>query len=177
MKPDDVIHFWFRETKPAKWFAQDDSFDELIRNRFQSVHDQASRGELSHWRKNAEGRLAEIIVLDQFSRNIYRNSPRAFAQDMIALTLAQEMVELGLDREIPEDWRPFIYMPYMHSESLIIHETAMKLFEGHEENLRFERLHFDILKKFGRYPHRNSILGRSSTPEEVAFLKTPGSSF
>lgn len=177
MNSADVINFWFREIRSEKWFDNDEAFDQLCRQKFQKILDQASKGELYSWRKTAEGRLAEIIVLDQFSRNIYRNSPRAFAQDLMALTLAQEMVELGLDKQVPEEWRPFIYMPYMHSESVVIHEEAMKLFEGHDDNMKFEELHFHILKRFGRYPHRNLVLGRSSTPEEIEFLKTPGSSF
>ncbi len=175
----DIIHFWFKETDPKKWFLGGDDFDLEIRRWFTEIHEKASSGELFGWRETAEGRLAEIIILDQFSRNIFRNSPRAFAQDPLALILAQELVEKKMDESLPVEMRAFAYMPYMHSESLIIHAEAKRLFSlpGLEENYRFELAHEDILKRFGRYPHRNKILGRETTPEESEFLKTPGSSF
>ena len=174
-----VLTFWFSECTPEQWFKVDRSFDQLITDRFSSCHEAASRGELFSWRNNPRGRLAEIIVLDQFSRNIYRNRPQAFAQDPLALILSQELVLSGLDQELDVMERAFAYMPYMHSESLLIHDVAIKLFEhpGMAENLRFERAHREIIHRFGRYPHRNKILGRDSTQEEVEFLKTPGSSF
>jgi uncharacterized protein (DUF924 family) len=175
----DVIHFWFKETDPKKWFQGGVDFDLEISRWFSEIHEKASRSELFSWRHSAEGRLAEIIILDQFSRNIFRNSPKAFAQDPLALVLAQEMVKKKLDESLPVEMRAFVYMPYMHSESLIIHAEAKRLFSrpGLEENYRFELAHENILKRFGRYPHRNKILGRETTPEEAEFLKTPGSSF
>ncbi|WP_370627476.1 DUF924 family protein [Rhodoferax sp. PAMC 29310] len=123
--------------------------------------------------------MAEILVLDQFSRNINRDTPAAFAQDAQALTLAQELVKTGLDQELPITQRAFAYMPYMHSESLVIHQQALVMFSqgGLEGSLSFEQKHLAILQKFGRYPHRNSILCRPSTPEEVVFLNQPGSLF
>jgi uncharacterized protein (DUF924 family) len=123
--------------------------------------------------------FSRIIVLDQFSRNVFRDTPRAFAGDGLALVMAQELVASGLDRSLPITQRAFAYLPYMHSESALIHEQAAQLFDqpGLEDNLRFERLHQDIVKGFGRYPHRNLILGRLSTPQEIAFLAEPGSSF
>jgi uncharacterized protein (DUF924 family) len=123
--------------------------------------------------------LAEIIVLDQFSRNVWRDTPRAFAQDALALALAQELVARGDDAALPLAQRRFAYMPYMHSESIVVHQEALRLFAqaGLEDNLRFERSHLAILERFKRYPHRNAILGRESTPEELAFLQEPGSSF
>jgi uncharacterized protein (DUF924 family) len=126
-----------------------------------------------------EGRLAEIIVLDQFSRNVWRDTPRAFAQDALALALAQELVASGQDRSLPVAQRSFAYMPYMHSESALIHEQAVALFSqpGMADTLRFELQHKAIVDRFGRYPHRNAILGRSSTAKELAFLSGPGSSF
>jgi len=139
----------------------------------------ASQAELWSWRSNAEGRLAEIIVLDQFSRNLYRDSPRAFAQDALALALAQEAISLKLDQQLSPEQRSFLYMPFMHSESQIIHEFALKLFQrlGNPENLDFEKKHKIIIERFGRYPHRNQILGRQSSAEELEFLTQPNSSF
>lgn len=176
---NEVLHFWFSELSPDDWWMKNPELDQLIEKRFLKLHEQAIRGELFSWRKTPRGRLAEIIVLDQFSRNIYRGKPQSFAADGIALVLAQEAVELGLDKELNQQERVFLYLPYMHSESLLIHEEAMKLFTelGEKENLAYEIAHIDILRRFGRYPHRNNILGRISTPEEVEFLKGPNSSF
>lgn len=177
MKAKDVLAFWFEETKPEQWFKKDLQFDELIKSKFKETLEAARKGELYEWREYAPGRLAEIIVLDQFSRNIFRNSPDAFAADSLALVLAQEMVSLKLDKEISLTRRAFVYMPYMHSESLKIHEVAVGLFdqEGLEDNYKFELLHKDVIEKFGRYPSRNEALGRVSTAEEIEFLKVhPG---
>ncbi|MCZ8093106.1 MAG: DUF924 domain-containing protein [Acidovorax sp.] len=177
--PSDILHFWFTELTPQQHFAKDAALDESIRTRFGPTLEAAARCELFPWRATPEGRLAEILVLDQFSRNVYRDTPRAFAQDALALALAQELVASGQDRSLPTAQRVFAYMPYMHSESAVIHEQALKLFAqpGMENNLDFERRHKAIIDRFGRYPHRNAILGRSSTPEELAFLSEPGSSF
>lgn len=179
MEFKDVLNFWFKELTPKQWFAKSLEIDQEIKNRFSSLHLKASRGELSHWRNSAEGRLAEIIVLDQFSRNIHRDSKRAFQSDELALTLAQEMVEQGLDKNLPTNMRVFIYMPYMHSENLAVHQMALELFshQGMESNLDYEKKHRSILEEFGRYPHRNRVLGRKSTKAEVEFLKGPDSSF
>ncbi len=175
----DVISFWFEEITPKQWFVKDSAFDELIHERFSSVHRAAACGELFGWRTSAEGCLAEIIVLDQFSRNMYRDKPQAFAYDTIALILAQRAVELGLDKELSSDKKPFLYMPYMHSESQLIHEQAVLLFDqpGLENNLNFEYRHKEIIDRYGRYPHRNEVLGRISTTDELDFLESPGSSF
>ena len=176
---EEVLKFWFEEIEQSKWWVKDEAFDELIRTRFLSAHQQAVCGELSDWRDTAEGRLAEIIVLDQFSRNMFRDKPEAFAYDSLALVLAQEAVRSGADQELDDVKRGFIYMPYMHSESLKVHETAVELFKksGSEGGLDFELKHKRIIEKFGRYPHRNHILGRESTQEEIEFLKQPDSSF
>ena len=151
----------------------------MIRSRFGDTLEAAARCELFGWRTTPEGRLAEIIVLDQFSRNVYRDTPRAFAQDGLALALAQELVAHGHDRSIGTTQHRFAYMPYMHSESALIHTEAVQLFDqpGLENNLDFELRHQAIIARFGRYPHRNAILGRASTVEEIAFLNEPGSSF
>ncbi|MBR9909445.1 MAG: DUF924 domain-containing protein [Gammaproteobacteria bacterium] len=174
-----VIDFWFAEIKPSQRWAKDEAFDRLIANRFGELHRQASDCELYHWRETALGRLAEIIILDQFSRNMYRDTPRAFACDPLALALAQEAVAGGFDSELNPDQKSFLYMPYMHSESRQIHAQAEPLFEslGIESTLKFERKHRAIIERFGRYPHRNRILGRVSSAEEEAFLKLPGSGF
>ena len=176
---NDVLKFWFETLKPSDHFKKSDDMDRDIRSTFLTTIEQASAGELFSWRKSPSGRLAEIIVLDQFSRNAFRDEPRSFAQDQIALVLAQEMVELGLDKEIESSRRSFVYMPYMHSESKVIHEEATRLFDqpGMIEALKFEQLHKAIIDRFGRYPHRNEILGRKSTAEELEFLKTKNSSF
>ena len=175
----EVIHFWFNICSPKEWWQKDKAFDNEIRNRFSAVHEKAIVGELAHWRKTALGRLAEIIVLDQFSRNIFRDQAQSFAYDNLALVLAQEAVATGTDLCLAPEKRCFLYMPYMHSESLEVHHQALILFNqpGMESNYNFELKHYEIIKRFLRYPHRNEILGRISSDEELAFLKQPGSSF
>lgn len=179
LTPADVLKFWFEESSPKQHFGKDPAFDEAIRLRFGDLHIQAAAGELWHWRDTPEGRLAEIIVLDQFSRNLFRSDPRTFAQDAMALVLAQEAIRQGDDLKLTPHQRAFLYMPFMHSESRRIQEEAVRLFAtiGREDNLRFAHAHKAIIDRFGRYPHRNEVLGRPSTEDEVAFLKTPGSSF
>lgn len=179
MNAQTVLDFWFStETQPF-WFAKSDAFDEKLNQLFAETLNQAKQAELSSWRSTAEGRLAEIIVLDQFSRNIYRDTPASFAQDTMALTLAQEMITLKMDQNLKPEQRSFLYLPFMHSESKMIHEHALKLFEnlGNPINLEFEQKHKAIIDRFGRYPHRNVILGRTSTAEEIEFLKQPGHHF
>ena len=174
-----VLGFWFEESSAADWWKKDDSFDALIKTRFQALHLQASKAELFVNRNTAQNRLAEIIVLDQFSRNIYRNLPASFAQDAMALVLAQEAVAQGFDLLLNPTQRSFLYMPFMHSESLAVHEYAVQLFTqlGNANMLDFELKHKAIIEKFGRYPHRNNILNRSSSPEELEFLTQEGSGF
>lgn len=174
-----IIDFWFKEIESAQWWVKDAAFDEHIRERFLETHGKAVRCELFSWRKTGLGALAEIIVLDQFSRNMFRDTARAFAYDAVALALAQNAVACGYDSELSPEKKSFVYMPFMHSESAVIHEVAENLFSqpGLEGALKFERRHKAIIEQFGRYPHRNSILGRGTTPEEEAFLRLPGSSF
>ena len=176
---EDVLHFWFEEVEPALWWKRDTDFDRQIITRFSALHTNASRCELFTWRTTARGRLAEIIVLDQFARNMFRDSPLAFTNDALALALAQEAITTGADQPLSPVERSFLYMPFMHSESLIIHEQAVILFEnnGIAENLDFEFKHKRIIERFGRYPHRNKVLNRDSTAEELDFLKEPGSGF
>ena len=179
MNHNDILTFWFEELTPGQRFAKDAALDNTIRSRFGNVLQAATRCELFAWRGSPEGRLAEIVVLDQFSRNVYRNSPCAFAQDAQALVLAQELVASGQDRSLLLAQRSFAYMPYMHSESVLMHAQAVALFRqpGMEETLRFELQHQAIIDRFGRYPHRNALLGRTSSAQELAFLSEPGSSF
>lgn len=179
MNYQDILDFWFHADSQLLWFSQSHEFDQSIAQQFMSTHQQAARAELWGWRKIAEGRLAEIIVLDQFSRNLFRDSPQAFAQDSLALALAQEAISLNLDQQLSPEQRAFLYMPFMHSESKLIHEFALKLFQrlGNPTNLEFEKKHKVIIDRFGRYPHRNQILGRESTNEELTFLTQPDSSF
>lgn len=179
MTPKAVLAFWFEEVTPAQWWAKSADFDRVVEARFGTLHAAACRCELYAWRNSAEGRLAEIIVLDQFSRNIFRDRPEAFATDAMALVLAQEAVAAGADSALDPPHRAFLYLPYMHSESPAIQALAVTLFAapGMERNLDFARRHQAIIDRFGRYPHRNAILGRPSTPEELEFLKTPGSAF
>lgn len=174
-----VLRFWFEESTPAQWWKVDPAFDARIRARFAAVHEAALHGELAGWRQEPAGRLAEVIVLDQFSRNLHRGGARAFAADPMALALAQEAVAAGHDRALPPTHCAFLYLPYMHSESRRVHLDAVRLFDalGLPAQIEAERRHRAIIERFGRYPHRNEALGRSSTPEELAFLQEPGSSF
>ncbi len=175
----EVIDVWFKEIDSKQWWRKDPDFDALIGSRFGPLHAAAAQGELSEWREVADGCLAEVIVLDQFSRNIYRNTEQAFAFDTMALVLAQCAVARKMDVQLHSKRRSFIYMPYMHSESLQVHEKAVRLFSqpGLEGTLDFELRHKAIIDRFGRYPHRNAVLGRQSTEEEIAFLEEKGSSF
>lgn len=176
---EPVLRFWFEEVESGMWWVSNPDFDALIRRRFASLLEQAASGELDEWRSTPRGRLAEILVLDQFSRNIHRDAPLAFARDPVALVLSQEAIGAGVEGSLSPIERAFLYMPFMHSESRIIHERAEALFRanGLRESHEFELKHKAIIDRFGRYPHRNRILGRASTAEETEFLKQPGSSF
>ena len=169
---EDVLKFWFVDHGRDDWFGGKHEFDAELAAAFADTHTAVARGEAWEWRKSPAGRLAEIIVLDQFSRQLHRKSPLAFANDAMALTLAQEAVAGGHDQAIPLDCRTFVYMPYMHSESLIVHQEAERLFRaiGNAETLDYEMKHIDVLKRFGRFPRRNEALGRQSTPEELDYI-------
>ncbi len=179
MTHEDVLNFWFKEIDQSLWWKKDESFDQLIIDRFSPVHDKAIQGELVESRLTAKGALAEIIILDQFSRNMFRNSSRSFAYDEMALLLSQQAISSQFDLELTPTENIFLYMPFMHSESALIHELAVDLYKknGLQGNLDFELKHKAIIDRFGRYPHRNKILGRESTVEEIEFLKEEGSSF
>ena len=175
---EETLRFWFEEIDPKMWWESNPTFDALIQQRFQALLQRAARGELYGWRTEPRGRLAEVIVLDQFSRNIYRNTPLAYAQDPMALVLAQEAIALGHHLVLSQVEISFLLLPYMHSESEEIHVIADRLYKEHAPgNYEFEVRHREIIDRFSRYPHRNQTLGRISSAEEVAFLKQPGSSF
>ncbi len=176
---EKILSFWFEEIDSRLWWNGGKAFDSRIRDQFRPLLDSAIRGELFNWRSSVRGRLAEIIVLDQFSRNIFRNTPQAFAQDGMALILAQEAVACGSLDNLEEQERNFLLMPYMHSESKAIHVHAEELFRkfAAEASYTYELRHKAIIDRFGRYPHRNEILGRTSSQEELEFLSHPGSSF
>jgi len=179
LKYQDIISFWFEEVEQAQWWVKDIDFDKHIIDKFIDNHSAAVCCELFSWRTTPEGRLAEIIILDQFSRNMFRDTPQSFAFDSLALTLSQEAISIGADLQLNQVQRSFLYMPFMHSESLLIHEVAVSLYKnnGVQANLDFEIKHKNIIERFGRYPHRNSILGRQSTNEELEFLTQLDSSF
>jgi uncharacterized protein (DUF924 family) len=179
MQVQDILHFWFDELTDKQHFAKDAALDEMIHTRFGQTLEAAARCELFAWRATAEGALAEIIVLDQFSRNVFRDTPHTFAQDALALALAQTMVSRGQDLSLTPVQQHFVYMPYMHSESPLIHAQAVQMFQkvGLENAVAFELRHQAVITRFGRYPHRNAALGRASSAEELAFISEPGSSF
>lgn len=171
---DEVLDFWFVAHGQDDWFGGKAEFDAKLQAGFADTHAAVARGEAWKWRATADGRLAEIIVLDQFSRQLHRGSPQAFAQDPMALVLAQEAVAGEHDTAIDQERRFFVYMPYMHSESLLVHEEGVRLFTalGNQGVLDYELAHVEVLRRFGRYPRRNAALGRQSTPEEVAYMES-----
>ena len=177
--PSDILDFWFSEDVKSKWFAGGKSFDDELRQRFTTLLQKARLGELTHWAENPDGALALVILLDQLSRNIHRGTPEAFAADALALETAKHAIAQGYDLRLAPEGRGFLYMPFEHSEVLADQERGVALFEalGAAESLDYMRRHRDIIARFGRFPHRNAILGRSSTAEEIEFLKQPGSSF
>jgi uncharacterized protein (DUF924 family) len=179
MNPEDILHFWFQEIEQSQWWIKDLAFDQLIIDKFSTIHYSANACELFEWRTSPRGRLAEIIILDQFSRNMYRDTPRSFISDPLALAIAQEAISVGADKDLNHIERNFLYMPFMHSESNIVHKIAVSLYadNGIESSINFERKHQVIIEKFGRYPHRNDILNRKSSNEEIAFLTQANSSF
>jgi hypothetical protein len=176
---EDILRFWFVEISPKQWWEKSDAFDQMILQRFQNTHTQAYQGELFDWRENPLGRLAEIIVLDQFSRNMYRHLPSSFASDPMALVLTQDAIFQGKNTGLMPDEKGFLYMPMMHSESKVIHQFAQPYFQsvGLDSYARSLARHSEVINRFNRYPHRNAILGRTSTLEELEFLNQPGSSF
>jgi len=172
-KYQEVIDFWFKELTPNQWYEKDNDLDLKMTERFIALHSSVVAGECSSWRNEPMGRLAEVLVIDQFSRNIYRDDAKSFIYDPMALVLAQEAIRGEHHKNLGPKYKQFLYMPYMHSESDMIHNSAMLLFSepGLEDAFDFELKHKSIIERFGRYPYRNEILGRTSTPEEIEFLK------
>ena len=162
---DRVLKFWFEELDPKQWWKKDPELDDLIRSRYGKLQRRAAAVELNSWRNSAKGRLAEIILLDQFSRNIFRNTPLAYASDPLALGLAQEAISVKADESLVPQEQTFLYMPFMHSESIEIQDQSIVLFQflDLKENLDSAIRHQQIIETFGRFPHRNRILGRIST--------------
>ena len=179
IKKNDILLFWFEETSPICWFKKDPSFDTLVRNKFENSVRKALNGKYDHWANDSPGCLALILLLDQFTRNIFRDTPHAFSGDEIALGLSLRCIERKYISHSDENWRRFMLMPMMHSEDLNIQNASLPLFEAHtsKETYSYAIAHRDIIAKFGRFPHRNNILGRPSSIEEQLFLKQPGSKF
>lgn len=191
MNPADVLEFWFGAPGSAEhgslrkcWFEKDPAFDADIRRRFLVLVDEAAAGRLDDWADRPEGLLALIVLLDQFPRNLFRDAPRAFATDAQALALAQQALAQGVDAQLMPVARAFIYLPFEHSEDLAMQDRAVALFaalaqhgEAFASYLDYAERHRDVIRRFGRFPHRNAILGRASTPEEIAFLARPGAGF
>ena len=188
---EEILSFWFGAIRDEpsyfaecskRWFAQNADFDREIARRFQADYERAAEGQLADWTQTARGGTALILVLDQFPRNMFRNDPRAFATDQIAQGVAEDMIAAGLDRQLRLVERYFVYVPFMHSEQRTHQQRSVTLFQ----QLAAQRAYFDtsyalrhqqVIARFGRFPHRNRVLGRASTPAELAFLKQPGSSF
>lgn len=176
----EVLSFWFEELTPAQHWMRDDAVDAAILERFGAVNAEAAAGGCDGWQAGCDGALALVITLDQFSRNLFRNSPRAFANDPKALEIARNAIDAGHDAALPDGRRMFFYLPFEHAEDLAMQERCMELFSAldlTDQNMQAVRRHHEIIERFGRFPHRNDVLGRESTVEEVAFLKEPNSSF
>jgi uncharacterized protein (DUF924 family) len=171
---NDVVHFWFEELQPKGWFTRDEAVDATIRKRFGALHASLIEKVPASVLTTPLGALATVIVLDQFSRNLYRNSSRAFTCDPTALAIAQEAIRAGFDRQLERNQRVFLYMPFQHSEDRDVQHRSIELFTelGDANVLDYARQHRDVIERFGRFPHRNRMLGRESTPQEVEFLKT-----
>ena len=186
-----VLDFWFLPPdnpgygqSRAEWFRKDEAFDARIAERFGALIDDALAGGLRAWEATPHGALARLIVLDQLTRNVHRGTPRAFAGDAQALALAQSLTEQGLDQQLPPMLRAFAYLPFEHAEDLAMQARAVELFQllsqaqpGFDGMLDYAERHQEVIARFGRFPHRNAILGRASTPQELEFLRQPGSSF
>ena len=182
----EILDFWFGpapHSPRAEWFRKDAAFDATIKHRFGDAIDAAIAGAYREWCTDAQGALARILLLDQFTRNVFRGTARSFAGDAEALATATSLVDRGLDRTMDRYERAFVYLPFEHSEDRQIQDRAIALFTelaqetGDRGTLEWAAKHAAIIRRFGRYPHRNAVLGRASTPEEIEFLKEPGSSF
>ena len=173
--PAEVIAFW-REAGPERWFEKNEVFDEAVRARFLALHERAAAGELKDWENSAEGTLALLLLFDQFPRNMFRGTARAFATDELARAIAASALLKGFDAQVPSDLRTFLYLPFEHSEDMADQERGLALYtaSGDQDDLKWAQIHADIIRRFGRFPHRNAALGRGTTPEEQAFLDAGG---
>ena len=173
--PKDVVEFW-SGAGPDKWFEKNTAFDQDIRTRFLATHDAAAAGQLNDWENTAEGALALAILLDQFPRNMFRGDRRAFATDPLALAMVKRAVGKGFDVQVDPKLRSFFYLPFEHSENMTDQERGLALYRAANdaEGLKWAEIHADIIRRFGRFPHRNAVLGRETTPEERAFLEAGG---
>jgi uncharacterized protein (DUF924 family) len=186
-KPEEVLDYWFgRQGEPGygefreAWFRKDPEFDQRVRDRFEALYERAATGELDDWKEEAHSCLALVILLDQFPRNMFRGDPRSYAADRKAQETAEYAVDRAFDRELPEFQRMFLYMPFMHSEDLEHQRRSVELFGrlgGEGDPSYYAVRHMEIIERFGRFPHRNDVLGRRTTPEEAEFLTQPGSTF
>jgi uncharacterized protein (DUF924 family) len=175
-----VLSFWFDELTAEDYWVRNDAVDARIREGFSGVYEKAATGKLDHWQDTPEGTLALVIALDQFPRNMFRDDPRAWATDAKALGVAEAAIEKGFDRKLPDDRCMFLYMPYEHSEDLAMQEKSVEIFKRlglPDDTYGFVVRHHEIIERFGRFPHRNTVLGRDSTPDEIAFLDEPMSAF
>ncbi len=172
--PQEILDFWFSKETEAHWFVRSDDLDAQIKQRFSAIYEQAAAGELDAWREDSRTALALTIILDQFPRNMFRGLPRAFATDTKARVVAKYALDKAYDQAVSDKERAFFYLPLMHSEVLEDQQRCVQLYEalGNEYSLGFAREHRDIVQRFGRFPHRNAVLGRENTPEETEFLKT-----
>ena len=187
--PDEVLEFWFgREDEPGygefreAWFRKDPEFDQQVRDRFEDLYETAASGRLDDWKEEARSCLALVILMDQLPRNMFRGDPRSYATDRKAQEAAEHAVDRALDRELPPFQRMFLYMPFMHSENLEHQRRSVELFralggEDEADPASYAVRHMEIIERFGRFPHRNEVLGRQTTPEEAEFLTQPGSAF
>ncbi len=177
----EVLKFWFEEIMPVQWFQKNDSFDQEVAERFMVTYEMARKDICSDWTKDADGVLALCLLLDQFPRNMFRNSPKAFATDDKALLIAKEGLHRGFDTILSPVKRKFIYIPFMHSENIIEQKRCVSLFEKMKDDdpmsYEYALKHLEVIEKFGRFPHRNSVLGRKSSDEELNYLKLPGAGF
>ena len=176
---EEILNFWFKECKPEQWFKKNEDFDQIVENRFSSVIEDAIEGKLDSWEETETGCIALIILLDQFTRNVFRDTPRAFAGDKRALVLSQLCCDKDYLTNPDVQRRQFMLMPMMHSENFAVQDAALPLFKKYasEKDYEYAEKHREIIARFRRFPHRNVILGRKSTNEELEFLKQPGSSF
>ncbi len=174
-RPEEIFLFW-KDAGPGKWFEADSAFDREITARFLETYEAGMRGELDHWERSTYGAFALVLLFDQFPRNMFRGTPRAFASDEKAKAIADRAIAAGRDKAVDPEVHTFFYLPYMHSELLADQERCVALMaeSGKQENIKYAEIHRDAIARFGRFPHRNEILGRQSTPEEIAYLDGGG---